>query len=214
MEANKISAKLQWEKAQLPEIWQGYVRFKRKWTKILSVLTLPVELKEQKCAIGWFKLCSSKLTIISSTWSDLSFISKGTLSCSSPERLVFTTGRKEIERTRCGMLGNPNLQVTENCDSATSTDYASFYSSYHWCWKLKNYCETINIAIVRKTMGVGTGGAGVDQGTPWILKISAKKVVFLVSRGKKQISQLASLEKFEKTPWWPPWKNFFRRPCV
>jgi len=34
---------------------------------------------------------------------------------------------------------------------ATSTDYANFLSSYHWCWKRKNYCEARNIAIVRTT---------------------------------------------------------------
>jgi len=31
----------------------------------------------------------------------------------------------------------------------------------------------------------------VGQGTPWILKISAKKVIFLVSSGKKQITPLS-----------------------
>ena len=131
------------------------------WTKILtkifvnepkfsSVLTLRVEVKERKCEIHWFNLCSSKLTITSLTRSDLSVISKGTLSCSSPRRLVFKPGRSEIERTRCSMLGNLNPQVTGNCDLATSTDCANFFSSYHWCWKLKKYCEA-NIAIVRTT---------------------------------------------------------------
>jgi len=42
-------------------------------------------------------------------------------------------------------------QMTGNCDLATSTDYAKIFSSYHWCWKLKNYCEAINTAIVRTT---------------------------------------------------------------
>jgi len=37
-------------------------------------------------------------------------------------------------------------------------------------------------------MGVGRGGQRALS--PWILKISAKKVVFLVSSGKKQISLL------------------------
>jgi len=46
---------------------------------------------------------------------------------------------------------------------------------------------------------------------PWILKISAKKVVFLVSRGKNQISPLLApprktLEKSPSAP--PPWKNY------
>jgi len=44
-----------------------------------------------------------------------------------------------------------NPQVTGNCDLATSTDYANFFSSYHWCWKPKNYFEAINIAILRTT---------------------------------------------------------------
>jgi len=60
--------------------------------KLSSMLTLRVELKERKCEIHWFKLCSSKLTITTLTQSDLS-ISKGALSCSAPERLVFKTGR-------------------------------------------------------------------------------------------------------------------------
>jgi len=45
-------------------------------------------------------------------------------------------------------------------------------------------------------MGVGRGEQG-GAWLPWIFKISAKKVVFLVSRGKKQISPLLPpLEKF------------------
>ena len=41
--------------------------------------------------------------------------------------------------------------------------------------------------------------------TPWILKISTKKVVFLVSSGKSQISPLFVPRKnFGKIPWWPP----------
>jgi len=35
--------------------------------KLSSMLTLRVELKEQKCEIRCFKLCSSKLTITSLT---------------------------------------------------------------------------------------------------------------------------------------------------
>ena len=38
--------------------------------------------------------------------------------------------------------------------------------------------------------------------TPWILKISAKKVVFLISSGKKQIPPLLT----------PPWRNFRKIP--
>jgi len=50
-------------------------------------------------------------------------------------------------------------------------------------------------------MGVGRG----ETRPPWILKISAKRVVFLVSSGKKQISPLfAHLEKFWKNPLVPP----------
>jgi len=40
-------------------------------------------------------------------------------------------------------------------------------------------------------MGVRRVVKGVVK-TPWILKFSAKKFVFLVSRGKKQISPLFS----------------------
>jgi len=57
--------------------------------------------------------------------------------------LGFKTELQEIEQTRCSMLGNLNPQVTGNCDLVTSADYANFFSSYHWCWKQKNYCEAI-----------------------------------------------------------------------
>jgi len=39
-------------------------------------------------------------------------------------------------------------------------------------------------------MGVGRGKQGGLWLSPWILKFSAKKVVFLVSSGKNQISPL------------------------
>jgi len=64
-------------------------------------------------------------------------------------------------------------------------------------------------------MGVGREGQGVALVLPWILKISAKNVVFLISSGKKkQISPLLlPLEKFlEKSPSAHPWKKSFRRP--
>jgi len=56
---------------------------------------------------------------------------------------------------------------------------------------------------------------GVGRGRPWILKFSAKKVVFLVLSGKNQISPLlALLEKLRKNHLVGPWKKFFRRPCT
>jgi len=60
--------------------------------KLSSVLTLRVESKKRKCEIRWFKLCSSKLTITTLTRSELSVISKGTLSCSSPRTFGFQNG--------------------------------------------------------------------------------------------------------------------------
>jgi len=57
--------------------------------KLSSMLTLRVGLKERKCEIRCFKLCSTKLTITSLTRSDFSVISKGTLSCSFPRTFVF-----------------------------------------------------------------------------------------------------------------------------
>ena len=60
--------------------------------KLSSVLTLRVELKDRKCEIRWFKVCSSKLKITSLTRSDLSVISKGALSCSSPRTFGFQNG--------------------------------------------------------------------------------------------------------------------------
>ena len=58
--------------------------------------------------------------------------------------------------------------------------------------------------------------AGEGFGPAWILKISAKKVVLLVSSRKKQISPLCPhhLKKFCSNPVVaPPWKKSFRRPC-
>jgi len=49
---------------------------------------------------------------------------------------------------------------------------------------------------------------GQTLALPWILKILAKKIVFLVLSGKKQILPLlATLEKFWKNPLVPPLKN-------
>jgi len=49
-------------------------------------------------------------------------------------------------------------------------------------------------------MGVGRGER--EALAPWILKLLAKKVVFSISRGKKQISPLLA----------PPGKNFGKIP--
>ena len=51
--------------------------------------------------------------------------------------LVFKTGRKEIERMRCSMLGNLNAQVTGNCDLATSTDCAELFQQFSLMLKTK-----------------------------------------------------------------------------
>jgi len=32
-----------------------------------------------------------------------------------------------------------------------------FFSSYHWCWKERNYCETRNIVIVYAQRGFHSG---------------------------------------------------------
>ena len=57
-------------------------------------------------------------------------------------------------------------------------------------------------------MGVGRGGAERSL-PPWILKILAKKVVFLVSSGKKQMLPLLAPPRkiLEKNPSGSPWKN-------
>jgi len=60
-------------------------------------------------------------------------------------------------------------------------------------------------------MGVGRG----DLATPWILKISSKKVIFLISSGKKQITLLLSpLEKFWKNPLVPPLEKILPTPVI
>jgi len=106
-------------------------------SKCSSMSSLRVELKERKYEISWFKLCSNKLAITSLTRSDLSVISN-----------AFRTFGFQI-----GAVGNwaDALQHARkrqpssdgNCDLATCTDYANFFSSYNWCWKLKNYCEAL-----------------------------------------------------------------------
>jgi len=67
-----------------------------------------------------------------------------------------------------------------------------------WCMFWKTPCSH----------GRRKGGKG-GLGLPWILKISAKKVLSLVSSGKSQISQLFTpLANFWKTSQCPPpWKN-------
>jgi len=58
--------------------------------------------------------------------------------------------------------------------------------------------------------------ASEGEQSPWILKISAKKVAFLVSSGKKQISLLlAPTRKILENPLVATtWKKFFRRPSM
>jgi len=69
---------------KIPTTWHLVGLLKVYEPKLSSMLALRVELKERKCEICWFKLRSSKLAITSSTRSDLSAISKRTLTCSSP----------------------------------------------------------------------------------------------------------------------------------
>jgi len=47
------------------------------------------------------------------------------------------------------MLGNP--QVTRELWFGNVHRLCELFSSYHWWWKPKNYCEAINIAIVPTT---------------------------------------------------------------
>jgi len=53
-------------------------------------------------------------------------------------------------------------------------------------------------------MGIGKGGQGWALESPCTLKISAKNVVSLISRGKNQNSPLLT----------PPWKNFWKNTLV
>jgi len=68
------------------------------------------------------------------------------------------------------------------------------------------------IGVLVATMGVGRGRQSSPGGAPSILKSSAKKVVFLLSSGKNQISPL--LTPLEKSPGGLPWKKSFRRPWL
>ena len=70
-------------------------------------------------------------------------------------------------------------------------------------------------AKIHGNMDVGRGKGGLVP--LWILKISAKLVLFFVSVGKKQISPLLApppWKSFGKVSWWIPWKKSFRRPCL
>ena len=62
--------------------------------------------------------------------------------------------------------------------------------------------------------GVGSGRRNAArQGLPGFENFS-KKIIFLVSSGKKQISPLLPLpRKVKKIPLCHPWKKSFRRPC-
>jgi len=58
------------------------------------------------------------------------------------------------------------------------------------------------------------GGGIKDHCPPWILNISAKKVVFSFSGGKKNLDHFfPPLKNFGKTPSERPWEKFFRQPC-
>jgi len=73
---------------------------------------------------------------------------------------------------------------------------------------LVNNLEKTNIeykeTLLSKVHGRRKGKAG--GGGPWILKISAKKVVFLVSE-KTNFTTFGPPGKFGKTPRCPPWKK-------
>jgi len=96
-------------------------------------------------------LCSSKLMITSLTRSALSVISERRHSCSFPSAFTFLKGAVG-ERTSCSMLGNlnlkwPGLVVWQRLQIMRT----EFFRGHHWCWKLRNYCETRNRAIVSTT---------------------------------------------------------------
>jgi len=63
------------------------------------------------------------------------------------------------------------------------------------------------------SMGVGRG-EGRWSLSPCILKISAKKVVFLISSGKNKFHHFCPLEKFWKNPLVPPLEKFLSTPMV
>jgi len=63
-------------------------------------------------------------------------------------------------------------------------------------------------------MDVGSGGRRRGL-IPLDFETFSKKVAFLASSGKNQISTILAtpLEKISKIPWCPPWKKSFRRAC-
>jgi len=67
--------------------------------------------------------------------------------------------------------------------------------------------------MLRPRTWASEGGQG-DLGHPWILKILSKKIVFLVSSGKKTNFTTFGLPRkiLEKSPSAPPEKSF-RWPC-
>jgi len=89
--------------------------------KLSPMLTLRVELKERKYEIRWFKFCSSKLTITSLTWSDLSFISNNGVA--SPE---IWGGPK------CLILGEQHYFVWKNASQSTKWLYFLRFGGSPW----------------------------------------------------------------------------------
>ena len=74
-----------------------------------------------------------------------------------------------------------------------------------------NFSSNRNVA-----MGVGRGAQGGTKTPSGFWNYEQKKVVFSISRKKKQILPLLAPpgKNFGKIPYCPPWKKFFRRPWM
>jgi len=120
--------------------------------KFSSVLTLRVELKERNCEIPWFKLSSSKLTTTSLTRSDLSVISKGTLSCSSPRTFGFQNRAVGGWADALWHAWKPIPSSDQELWFGNVHRLCELFQQRSLMLKTKNYCEAKNLAIVHTTL--------------------------------------------------------------
>jgi len=134
------------KKAQLLHVWLGCVRLKCRWNKIFVNVNFACRVKRTKInsEICWFKLCSSKLTITSLKRRANTFLW-------FPQYVWFSKrgGRIWADALQHARKSKPSKWPRIVIWQRPLNLRTEFFSSYHWCWKLRNYWETRNIAIVR-----------------------------------------------------------------
>jgi len=130
-------------------------------------------------------------------------VSKGLTRCLVENSLV---------RADCGLVSfKPFFLVFWRVCSHSTNKSFSIFSQRPGPWRFLRFWVVLTLLLF---MGVGRKGAG-GVIHPCILKCLAKKVIFLVSRRKKQILPLLPPPKknLKKSPNALPWIKSFRRPC-